>query len=220
MAEPPAMAVPAVRVVGGTPARQRRLRPQGHDTLRRLTEAAIVVLRDRGYHHTRVDDIVRKARASHGTFYLYFASKDDLFLALQEEVTEEMRELADGLPAMRSSQAGREDLRAWLGRFYDLYEHYYPVIQAWTEANVANPQLARAGAAVLRRFTDQLVERIVSVPRSPVADARAAALAMVSMVERASFYAVSRVVPVEREHLLDEMTGILYVGLFGGRGRG
>jgi AcrR family transcriptional regulator len=206
-------------VIGGTPAHGRRLRRQGKETLGRLTEAAIVVLHDRGYHATRVDDIVRRAGTSHGTFYLYFANKEDLFLALIADVTEEMRELADSLPAIRSSRAGYNDLRDWLGRFYDLYAHYHPVIRTWTEANTANRELARTGALVLRRFNDQLVRRIREVDHSPVGDAKMAALAMVSMVERASFYAVVRMVPAQREPLLDELTGILHVGLFGGARR-
>ncbi len=175
-----------------------------------------MVLRERGYHGTRVDDIVRQAGTSHGTFYLYFASKEDLFLALMADVTEEMRELAGALPRIRTDRAGRDDLRAWLGRFFDLYHHYLPVIQAWTDANASNRELARAGAKVLRRFTDQLVKRIGEVAPSPVAEPRAAALAMVAMVERATFYSIARVVPVPRAQLLDEMAGILHVGLFGG----
>ena len=47
-------------------------------------------------------------------------------------------------------------------------------------------------------------------------DPNLAALAMVSMVERVSFYAVVRMVPVEREALIDNLASILHVGLFGG----
>ena len=50
--------------------------------MRRLLDAAIVVFDERGYHAARVDDIVRVAETSHGTFYLYFSSKENLFQAL------------------------------------------------------------------------------------------------------------------------------------------
>jgi AcrR family transcriptional regulator len=178
-----------------------------------------VVFDERGYHHTRVDDITRRARTSHGTFYLYFAGKEDLFQALIADVTEEMRLLAETLPPIRPSKAGYEELRTWLGRFYDLYQHYHPVIRAWTEANAQNAEMARTGALVLRRFIHQLVRRVGEVERLPVSDPDAAALAMVSMVERASFYAVIGLVPVDREALLDSLAGILHVGLFGGTRR-
>jgi AcrR family transcriptional regulator len=159
---------------------------------------------------------VSRANTSHGTFYLYFASKDDLFQALMADVTEEMRVLAETLPAIAPTRAGYETLRSWLGGFYDLYQHYHPVIRAWTEANAQNVELARTGALVLRRFVDQLAARVAEVDRSPVSDSVAAALAMVSMVERARFYAVVRLVPVERKALLDNMATILHVGIFGG----
>ena len=171
---------------------------------------------ERGYHAARVDDIVKVAQTSHGTFYLYFRNKEDLFLALVADVTEEMRRLAESLPPIKASKAGYDVLRAWLDEFYGIYEHYHPVIRAWTEANAQNAELAATGAVVLRRFIDQLVRRIQESDRSAVSDPGVAALAMVSMVERVSFYGVVRIVPVEREALIDNLASILHVGLFGG----
>ena len=201
---------------GGAPAQSRQLRRQGRETLRRLLEAAITVFDERGYHAARVDDIVKVAQTSHGTFYLYFRNKEDLFLALVADVTEAMRELAESLPPIKPSKAGYEVLRAWLDEFYGIYEHYHPVIRAWTEANAQNAELATTGATVLRRFIDQLVLRVKESDRSAVSDPNLAALAMVSMVERVSFYAVVRMVPVQREALIDSLASILHVGLFGG----
>ena len=206
----------APSTTGGAPARGRRLRAQGRATLRRLLGAALVVLDERGYHAARVDDIVKVAKTSHGTFYLYFSSKEDLFRALVVDVTEEMRELADSLPPIKPARSGYEALRAWLGRFYDIYEHYHPVIRAWTEANAQNPEMARTGAQVLRRFTDQLLRRVRDADRASVPDPEVAALAMASMVERVSFYAVVGMVPVERDAMIDTLAAILHVGLFGG----
>lgn len=204
---------------GGEPAQSRQLRPQGRKTLAKLLEAGIVVFGQRGFHSARVDDIVKVADTSHGTFYLYFSSKEDLFRALVADVTEQMRQLADELPPISSRRDGYEELRAWLGRFYDMYEHYDPVIRAWTESNNQSPELARDGALVLRRFISQLVRRVREVEPAAVGDPQVAALVMVSMVERASFYSVAGLVPVQREDLLDSLTGILHTGLFGGRRR-
>ena len=203
-------------MVGGAPAQARQLRTQGKKTLRKLLDAAIVVFDERGYHAARVDDIVKVAKTSHGTFYLYFSSKEDLFRALVADVTEEMRELAEALPPVKPSKAGYDELRGWLGRFYDIYDHYHPVIRAWTEANAQNPELARMGGRVLRRFTDQLVRRVGESDAAAVRDPEVAALAMVSMVERASFYAVVGMMPVKRDALIDDLATILHVGLFGG----
>jgi AcrR family transcriptional regulator len=205
--------------VGGAPARSRELRRQGKETLRRLLEAAIAVFDERGYNAARVDDIVQAAQTSHGTFYLYFANKEDLFQALVAGVTEQMRDLAESLPPITAGRAGHEELRAWLGRFYDLYEHYHPVIRAWTEINSQNREMARRGAFVLRRFIDQLVRRVREIDPPPVSDPETAAMAMVSMVERSTFYVIVGMVPVTREALLDNLATMLHVGLFGGQRR-
>jgi AcrR family transcriptional regulator len=205
--------------LGGAPSRTRELRKQGRETLRRLCDAAIVVFDERGYNSARVDDIVRQAKTSHGTFYLYFSNKEDLFQTLVAGVTEEMRQLADDLPPIKSGKAGYEALRGWLDRFYGLYEHYHPVIRAWTELNSSNREMARMGAFVLRRFIDQLVKRVGEIDPAPVEDPETAALAMVSMVERATFYAVVGMVRVTREDVVDNLASILHVGLFGGARR-
>src|SRR4051812_41437883 len=78
----------------GTPAESRELRARGQRTLRTLLDAGIEVFGSRGYHSARVDDIVKVAKTSHGTFYLYFANKEDLFRALALDVAEEVQRLA------------------------------------------------------------------------------------------------------------------------------
>lgn len=206
--------VPPAPSLGGAPSRTRELRKQGRETLRRLCEAAIAVFDERGYNAARVDDIVRQAKTSHGTFYLYFSNKEDLFQTLVSGVTDEMRQLAEELPSVGANKGGYDELRSWVGRFYDLYAHYHPVIRAWTELNAQNDEMARKGAYVLRGFIDQLVMRVKET--DPEADPRTAALAMVSMVERATFYAIIGMVRVDREELVDNLAAILHVGLFGG----
>jgi len=65
--------------------------------MRRLLDAGMRVFADRGFHAARVDDIVRAARTSHGTFYLYFANKEELLRALAIQCAQEMGALAGGL---------------------------------------------------------------------------------------------------------------------------
>ena len=58
---------------------------KGERTRRRIVDEAAALLNVRGYHAARVDDIVKLARTSHGTFYLYFANKEELFKAVVRE---------------------------------------------------------------------------------------------------------------------------------------
>ena len=125
----------------------------------KLLDAALIVFADRVYHAARVDDVCDEADVSHGTFYLYFASKEDLFRTLVDNVVSEMRDLAGELPPIHAGGTGYRALRDWLGEFHDLYARYLPIIQAWNEANSADDGLARLAGHVLRRFIDRLVER-------------------------------------------------------------
>lgn len=52
------------------------------ETRDRIMEAAVKVFASKGYHDTRVDDIVKDSNTSKGSFYFYFPSKQDIFLAL------------------------------------------------------------------------------------------------------------------------------------------
>src|SRR5689334_19398032 len=102
------------RGAAGTPARQRELRAQGRKTMRRLSDAGMRVFAERGYHQSRVDDIVRAARTSHGTFYLYFANKEDLLRALAVDCAAEMEALAERIEPIDASEEGFEHLRTFL----------------------------------------------------------------------------------------------------------
>jgi hypothetical protein len=137
-----------------------------------------------------------------------------VFRSLLDDVVIEMRDLAGELPPMEPGPAGRDALRDWLGRFYDLYERYQPVIQTWNDANPSDPALARLGAKVLRGFVETLVARVAEEDRVAPAHPDVAAMAMVAMVERATAYALGGVVRTDREVLLDTLADILYAGLF------
>src|SRR6476646_5873786 len=117
----------------GSPAEGRELRARGQRTVRKLLEAGIQVFGAKGFHAARVDDIVKVAKTSHGTFYLYFANKEDLFAALALDVTDELRVLVQSFGPLTGDDAGYAALRDWLARFAALHARYGPVIRAWTE---------------------------------------------------------------------------------------
>src|SRR3954452_23790707 len=144
----------------GSPAEGRELRARGQRTVRKLLEAGIQVFGAKGYHAARVDDIVKVAKTSHGTFYLYFANKEDLFRALVLDVTEEMGALVERLGPLAATDESYEMLRGWLVDFGDLNRRYGPVIKAWTEAEIDASEFGRLGANVLGDFVVKLGQRI------------------------------------------------------------
>ncbi|MCU1449583.1 MAG: regulatory protein TetR [Acidimicrobiales bacterium] len=203
---------------GGAPAQERELRAQGKKTMRKLLDAAMVVFEKRGYHAARVDDIVKVARTSHGTFYLYFANKEDLFRALLADVAEEVTALAATLGPVGPDEDGYLELREWLARFSDLYLHYGPVIRAWTEAEVEGDDVGAMGEELLTSVATVLIARIDDAGPAGF-DPQIAALATVAMIERLHYYLLSRQLDVPREELLDTLAAVLHVGVFGGARR-
>lgn len=55
---------------------------QTQTTRERILNAAIQVFSDRGYHDTRMDDIVEAANSSKGSIYFHFTSKKEIFFGL------------------------------------------------------------------------------------------------------------------------------------------
>ena len=56
-----------------------------------IKESALRVFSDSGYHNTSVSDLVSAAGVARGTFYLYFDSKDAIFLELLDDLVTHLR---------------------------------------------------------------------------------------------------------------------------------
>ena len=95
-----------------------------------IRKAAYRAFRDKGYHHTTVDSICKRARISKGSFYWYYASKQEVFMDIldtwsQEVASEVVGQFEDAvlsrnsLPAIavafqREARRGRSIVPLWL----------------------------------------------------------------------------------------------------------
>jgi AcrR family transcriptional regulator len=191
------------------------LRARGRDTRQRLLDAGETVLASKGYHATRVDDVVKVAQTSHGTFYLYFANKEDLFRALAVEVAGEMQMLAEELEPLRAGATGRARLQRWVRRFVDTYLAHGAVIRAWTEAEIGGSEFGRLGTDLLTQFTSVIVGRVADVA-PPGIDPTIATLSFVAMLERLNYYAMTDQVSVEPDAIATTVARVTHAALFGG----
>ncbi len=131
---------------------ERPRRPRGEQTRLKLLEAGASVLPARGYHDARVDDIVDAAGVSHGTFYRYFANKDDFFRVLAEAASRRMIDLVDRLRL----DADVDELRSWLQDWFRTYEADGGVISTWQEMQT-NDELAAFSQQVAASVFTRLV---------------------------------------------------------------
>ena len=171
--------------VPGTPASARELRAQGRKTMRKLLDAGMRVFAERGFHAARVDDIVRAARTSHGTFYLYFANKEDLLRALAIECGDEMQRSPATLGAVALDDAGAAELRRFLGAFFTTYRRYGPVIRAWMEGDVEDRETSALG---VRRSPTSPPRSAGACTRPAGAATTSTVAALMAMLERFAYF--------------------------------
>jgi AcrR family transcriptional regulator len=182
----------------------------GETTRVRLMEAGMEVMARRGYHATRIDDVAKLAGVSHGTFYLYFANKDDLMLTLAERCATELGELTAQLGAISEGPSGRKEVRRWLTDFLALYRAYGVVIRSWVENQSSDPQLTRLGIEYLGVVSGTLIDRLATVHPE---DAGLRVAALISLIERFTYLVVTRDLGDEAE-VLDTAATIIHRSFF------
>jgi AcrR family transcriptional regulator len=195
------------------PAPSRELRARGQKTRSRLLDAGAQVFASRGYHAARVDDIVKLARTSHGTFYLYFENKEELFAALAGDVAAAMTRCLDEFPEFGRDARGRRELEAWFERFGALYRRHAPILRAWTEAEIAGDAVGRIGAGALARFVQVIADRFAAAPDG--LDPQHAAMAVVAMIERAHYYQTTAQVAIPQDVLAATLARVTHAAVHG-----
>jgi len=201
----------------GAPASKRVLRSQGRRTMRKLLDAAMVAFDQRGYHATRVNDVVEIAKTSHGTFYLYFSNKEDLLRALVTEAATEAQQLYEALQ-MGPELGGVpqwEDVQGWVKAYSELWLRYAPLFRAWTDLATIDPELIDVIRQTFTVMSDALAKQIGPDASGHLLDPEAAGMAVLAMLDRFHYLREFVGRPVD-EAAIDTMTTMVYRALFDG----
>jgi AcrR family transcriptional regulator len=196
---------------GGTPAQDRELRAQGRETVRKLLEAGVIEFEERGFNGVRVDDVVRRAGISHGTFYLYFANKEDLFKALLRDALHDMEIVTGDFPVVTSDERGLRLLREWVRKFSAAYATHGTVLRTLSSAN-APGEIYSDGLQLFFSLTEAMTTGMT-------ASAEAAgrhhetpeltAFACLMMLERVNFV-ITTEVQLPAEEMADKIADIMF----------
>lgn len=121
--------------LGGDPA-DRDLSSAGRRTHQALLAAGRDMFVARGYDRTRIDDLVAAAGVSHGAFYRYFASKDQLVHVLALRAMRSVSTTFAGVPdaVTLDGATGRTGLRRWLRHYNALQAAEAAMIRVWVDA--------------------------------------------------------------------------------------
>ena len=139
----------------------RPLSSRGVRTRRRLLEAAETVFAELGYHDASIVKLTETAGIGQGTFYLYFASKREIFDELVLDLNHRVRQAMTEAASRGESRAERE-LLGFTAFFRFTAEHpaLYRIIR---QAEFVSPEM-------LHRHYDRLTEGYVAGLRQAMAD--------------------------------------------------
>ncbi len=154
----------AVSAAGMNETDDDSLGPTAQRTRRLLLEASHTVFARRGFYAARVDDIVEEADVSHGIFYRYFDSKDQVFQVLAERAG---RRLAGALEGIDEAVPIDDELDASLTRWLESYARSYSeeasFVTTWVDKMSRRKRLASSPAfglddihASITRFLEPL----------------------------------------------------------------
>lgn len=188
------------------------------------TRRALLAATERLLQEGTLDDlsvarILKEAGASRATFYFYFASKDDAFIALLEDVMADMVPRFEEMMAdveRRRSPGLREDVAAWL----TVDPPHRAVIRNAVEEWPRRPELrdaylerqARLAAAVARAIDE---DRAAGVALESIPSAQLAA-GWIWTMERAWYQATGGTEPLEDvSAIVDALAAALVAAIYG-----
>lgn len=162
---------------------------RGAQTRARLVEAAKDVFEETGFLEARISDIADRAGLSHGSFYHYFDSKEQVF----REVAEAQEAFLTA-PPDREGEGDEPDAGEWERllranrRYLERYRQNGKIMGVIEEVSRYDDQVNEARMQRQRHFADRAERSIRRLQQSGVADATVdaeiAALALGSMVAR------------------------------------
>jgi AcrR family transcriptional regulator len=115
-----------------------------------LLHAARGVFAGRGFHGTRVDDIVDAAGVSHGAFYRYFKNKNEIAHVLAAQAMRTVSVTLTNLPDLADdSPAGRAALRRWLRDYNRAQADETAMIRVWVDAALQDDSVHGESAPML-----------------------------------------------------------------------
>ena len=162
----------------------------GSRTRATLITAARQAFSDLGFARTTVADITERAEVSRATFYVYFASRDDVFRVLTEQLRDEF------LEAQRARSADRHDPVAVattaVTEFVDVYAANLAFITVLEHQALTDLQLR----ALWLGIRERLLKRVTRFVRRLVADGVAHPVAPPDLVATAASGMAVRFAPL------------------------
>ncbi len=186
----------------------------------RLFEAATSIFAQKGYHATRVSDIVKEGGVAQGTFYLYFTNKEVLFTELVQ--TFFARLLQDTLEAYQpASTHDADDITRIIRSIWRVLLHRFQqersmVLIILREAGAVGP----AFAAEIQSLYEHVIAGLTfyaqqwMVGQLRPLNVQLVGWVVLGMAERAAYFVASSQEALDLDHFADELTLVSIVADF------
>ena len=115
---------------------------RGERTRRALLSAAAAEFGEKGFHEGSISGITRRAGCALGSFYTYFASKDDIFRALVNDMSGQVRDYVS--PRIAQARDGIEAERIGLLSFLEFARDHKEIYRIIDEAEFVDQAAYRA----------------------------------------------------------------------------
>jgi TetR/AcrR family transcriptional regulator, fatty acid metabolism regulator protein len=155
-----------------------------------IRKAALAVFARRGFHETTVAEIAQEAGIAKGTIYLYYASKEELLIAIFRRYIDGMLDFVDGL--IDSALSVPDILSAFVGKQTDLFREEPDLMRVLSRRSLlalsdGNERMVEFQRYLLDRIT-ALLERGKILGEMRALDVRIAACAMLAVQEALPLY--------------------------------
>jgi AcrR family transcriptional regulator len=145
--------------------------PKGARTRARLLEAAKQIFEEYGFLDARVSDIAERAGLSHGSFYHYFESKEQIFREIAELMDERLSEpLATVILAPDAPGTRRERLREAIRRHLESYRDEARIMGVIEQVSRYDEHVGKVRAARHRTHREEIADSIRRMQRRGMAD--------------------------------------------------
>lgn len=184
--------------------------PRGWARREQVLRAGQAVFERTSYFEVRVADIAAEAKVSHGTFYTYFTSKDDVLMALIDELVD-VSLVASSEP-LTPGAAPSQQLTETITRFMHTYRDNAGMHRVLEQVAASNPDFL----AYRRRVRHRYIARIEATIKAwqergvgdPELDPRHAAEALGGMVADVAFARYVLEEPLDEQVAIETLSRI------------
>jgi AcrR family transcriptional regulator len=144
---------------------------KGTLTRARLLEAAKEIFEEDGFLEARISDIAERAGLSHGSFYHYFESKEEIFRQIAESVDDQLSAPMDTVIFDTSSAATpHERIREALRRHVESYRQEAQIIGVIEEVSRYDEHVGTLRMERHQRYQQQVATSIRQLQQHGLAD--------------------------------------------------